>query len=482
MGAYREDCSEGPGGCQPGLEKAAAPGRFGPMTRSIPLSPSPGLLAVVQGLRGAGHAAFAVGGAVRDGLRGAPPGDWDVATDARPETVLGLFPHTHPIGLEHGTVGVRHGGEIVEVTTFRTDVETDGRHATVRFGASIEEDLARRDYTLNAIAWDPLSGALLDPFDGRGDLARGILRAVGDPDRRLPEDYLRILRGIRFAARFDLAYEPATRAALERHAPGVAGLSGERVRDELLKTLAQCRSASRALSDWRATGVLARLVPEVAVAFGVEQNRWHADDVGTHTLAVVDRVHPRRPFLRVVALFHDVGKPPTRTVHPKTGDWTFPDHAAVGARLAEQALTRLRFSAREIERAAHLVAVHMDLLPPEASDAAVRRWVRRVGEEHVWDLYRLHLADWWGNPVRAERPPAELVEMFRRVRVALAAGHALERTDLAIRGEDLMALGIEPGPAMGEILERLLERVVEDPSLNRRDALLALARDARAAV
>ena len=442
------------------------------------LAPSPGLLAVVEGLRRAGHRAVAVGGAVRDSLLGLRPGDWDVGTDATPDRVRALFPSTHAIGVEHGTVGVRVEGETVEVTTFRADVVTDGRHAQVRFGVSLEEDLARRDFTINAIAWDPLAGALHDPHGGVADLSARRLRAVGDPDRRFPEDYLRILRGLRFAARLDLEIEPATRAALLRHASGVTRLSGERVRDELVKTLAQCRSASRALDAWRDAGVLARLLPEVAVCFGVEQNRFHADDVGRHTLMVVDQVHPRRPLLRLAALFHDVGKPPARSVHPRTGDWWFPDHAETGARLAAQARARLRFSAREIERVTHLVRVHMDLPPPEAGDAAIRRWVRRVGEENVWDLYRVHLADWRGNRLRGD--PAPLIAMYRRVRRVLREAHALRREDLAIGGRELRELGIEPGPAMGAVLERLLQRVVDDPSLNTRERLLALAREAAA--
>lgn len=445
------------------------------MDESLRLRPTEGLLAVARALREAGHQAWAVGGAVRDGLLGEVPGDWDVATDARPERVRELLPRTFPVGLDHGTVGVHAAGETVEVTTFRTDLATDGRHADVRFGASLDEDLARRDFTINAIAWDPVGGELRDPFDGRADLERGVLRAVGDPDRRIPEDYLRVLRAFRFAARFDLAWDPETRAAVERHVGGVARLSGERVRDELLKTFAQARRPSRALFDWQETGAMARLLPEVAVGFGVEQNRFHADDVGTHTLMVVDHVHPRRPFLRVVALLHDVGKPPTRIRHPETGDWTFPRHDRVGAELARQVLTRLRFSNREIDRGVHLVAVHMDLFPPEASDAAVRRWIRRVGEEHVWDLYRLHLADWRGNRNRGHEGP--LVERFRRARAVLAAEHALEVRDLAIGGEDLTALGLEPGPLFGEVLEAALERVVEEPALNTRDRLLALVRD-----
>ena len=445
------------------------------MNASASLRPTEGLLTVVRRLREAGHEAWAVGGAVRDRLLGEIPGDWDVATDALPSRVQELFPRTHPVGIEHGTVGVLEGDETIEVTTFRADVATDGRHAEVRFGVSLDEDLARRDFTINAIAWDPLGGELRDPFEGRLDLERRILRAVGDPDRRFPEDYLRILRAFRFAARFDLAYDAATRAALARHAAGVARLSGERVRDELTKTFAQCRLASRALADWQATGAMARVLPEVAVCFGVEQNRFHADDVGTHTLMVVDRVHTRQPFLRLVALLHDIGKPPTRERNPATGDWTFPLHDRVGAELARQVMERLRFSTRESERAVHLVRVHMDMFPHEASDAAVRRWLRRVGEENVWDLYRLHMADWLGNRNRGHERP--LHEYFERVRGVLAAGHALRVEDLAIGGEDLIALGLTPGPIFGQVLATALERVVEDPSLNTREALLSLVRD-----
>lgn len=458
-----------------GTVKLAAAGYIPAMAEKWSLEPTEGLLAVVGGLRAAGHEAWAVGGAVRDRLLGQRPGDWDVATDALPERVRELFARTHPVGIEHGTVGVREAGETIEVTTFRADVATDGRHAQVRFGVSLAEDLARRDFTINAIAWNPVEGELRDPFGGRADLDRGILRAVGDPDRRFPEDYLRILRAFRFAARFGLEYDHRTRAALSRHMAGLTQLSGERVRDELLKTLAEARRASRALADWQETGAMARLLPEVAVCFGVEQNRFHADDVGPHSLLVVDHVHPRRPFLRLVALLHDVGKPATRERHPETGDWTFPLHDRVGAELAHQVLERLRFSNREIERGTHLVRVHMDLFPAAASDVAVRRWIRRVGEEHVWDLYRLHLADWRGNRSRGSERP--LVERFRRVRAVLSARDALAVHDLAIGGEDLIALGLSPGPLFGEVLAAALERVVEDPALNSRERLLALVRD-----
>ncbi len=439
------------------------------------LAPTPALRAVVTGLRDAGHEAWAVGGGVRDALKGILTATWDVATDAHPEAVQRIFPRTVPMGIEHGTVAVRVGEDIVEVTTFRADVSTDGRHAEVRFGVSLEEDLARRDFTINAIAWDPLDERIVDPFGGQGDLAAGRLRTVGDPDARFPEDYLRILRAFRFAGRFDLTIDEATRSAIVRHAHGVTILSGERVRDELMKTMREVRRVSTALTGWQEAGVMARLLPEVAVGFGVEQNRYHAHDVGRHTLLVVDQVHPRRPLLRIAALFHDVGKPPVRARHPKTGDWWFPEHAEVGARLAQQAMGRLRFSRHEIETVAHLVRVHMDMIPEEASDAAVRRWIRRIGEERVWDLYRIHLADWRGNPKRGD--PEPLVAMYRRVRAVLREAHALKRGDLAIGGADLMEIGIEAGPAIGEILETLLQRVVEDPSLNTRERLLEDARE-----
>ena len=439
------------------------------------LKATAGLLSVVGRLREAGHEAWAVGGAVRDHLLGEIPGDWDVATDALPARVQEIFPRTHPVGIEHGTVGVREADETIEVTTYRADVATDGRHAEVRFGVSLDEDLARRDFTINAIAWDPSTGELRDPFGGRRDLERRVLCAVGDPDRRFPEDYLRVLRAFRFAARFDLAYDARTRAALARHVAGVARLSGERVRDELTKTFAQCRLASRALADWQATGAMARLLPEFAVCFGVEQNRFHSDDVGTHTLMVVDRIHPRQPFLRLVALLHDIGKPPARERNPATGDWTFPLHDRIGAELARQVVTRLRLAGREADRAVHLVRVHMDMFPHDASDAAVRRWIRRVGEQNVWDLYRHHMADWLGN--RNRGPERPLREYFERVRAVLAAGHALRVEDLAIGGEELIALGLTPGPLFGEVLATALERVVEDPTLNTREALLALVRD-----
>jgi tRNA nucleotidyltransferase (CCA-adding enzyme) len=435
------------------------------------------VLQVLGFLRGAGHRAFVVGGPVRDRLAGLEPTrPWDVATSARPDQVQGLFPRTHPVGIEHGTVGVRVGDREVEVTTFRADVETFGRKAKVRFSVDLAEDLARRDFTMNAMAYDHETGQLIDPFGGVADFRARILRSVGDPRRRFEEDYLRVLRGARFAARFDLRVPDDVRDAMRASAAGTRGLSGERVRDEILKTLAQAERPSGAFRLLRDTGVLAEILPELDAAFGVGQNRWHPDDVGEHTLLVVDAMPRRHAFLRLVALLHDLGKPAAKTWEPSREDYVFRGHDEIGARMAEAILERLRLSRREIERAAHLVRVHMDLFPVEAGDAAVRRWLQRVGEANVRDLFRLHFADWRGN--RAKPAPArELRTLYRRARSVAAARSALKITDLAIGGDDLRALGLVPGPLFKALLSTLLQRVVEDPALNQREALLREARE-----
>ncbi len=444
----------------------------GPLRLDVP----PAALHVLGVLRRAGHRAFVVGGGVRDALAGVETDPaWDVATNALPEEVQRLFPRTHPVGVEHGTVGVQVDGRQVEVTTFRADVETFGRKARVRFSDDLAGDLARRDFTINALAYDPEKGELIDPFGGVADLGARILRSVGDPRRRFEEDYLRVLRGARFAARFDLTVPGEVRAAMRVCAPGTRGLSGERLRDELVKTLTQAERPSAAFRLLRETEVLAEILPELDACFGVEQNRWHPDDVGEHTLLVVDAVPRRHPFVRLVALLHDLGKPAAKAWDPARQDYVFRGHDEIGGRMAEAILERLRSPRREIERAAHLVRVHMDLFPIESGDAAVRRWLQRVGEPNVRDLFRLHFADWRGNRSKP-RPAHELRALYRRARTVAAARSALKITDLAISGDDLRALGLAPGPLFKEILSALLQRVVEEPSLNEREALLREAR------
>jgi tRNA nucleotidyltransferase (CCA-adding enzyme) len=382
------------------------------------------VLEIARTLEAAGHEAWCVGGALRDALLGHPHTDYDFATSATPAQVTELFRRTVPVGEKYGTVGVLDRQRVVhEVTTFRRDVATDGRHAVVAYGVSLEDDLARRDFTVNAIAYHPLRHEWRDPFDGRGDLDRALLRAVGEPAERFREDYLRILRALRFAARFGFTIEPATWAAAVAAAPGLAQLSAERVRDEWFKGLRTARAVPELVTLWRDVRAAEHLMPELA---SVSADRLAA----TGTV----RLEDRDPVLLTVLLLSD----------------------------ASAALRRLRASNAEIERA---VAIARSPAAPAAGDpAAVRRWLAASGRA-ADDLLRLHAL--------LEGRPAPWVAEVERVR---ERGDALTRADLAITGSDLQALGAS-GPRIGQVLAALLDRVLDDPSLNRRDSLLAMARE-----
>jgi tRNA nucleotidyltransferase (CCA-adding enzyme) len=459
----------------------------GPAPR-LPEDAIPGdVVALCRRLQEAGHATFVVGGAVRDVLLGRHErgADFDVATAALPDEVRSIFGRrrTLPIGLKHGTVTVLLGeGEArrpVEVTTFRGEgAYADGRRPdSVRFLKSIEEDLARRDFTVNALAYDPVVRALVDPHGGLADLDARVIRAVGDPAARFGEDGLRCMRAVRFAATLEMALDPATLAAI----PGALGtfrkVSAERVRDELGKLLL-ARRPSVGLELMRETGLLAEVVPELVEGVGLAQNRFHRHDVWRHTLATVDAVEPRLA-LRLAALLHDVGKP--RTAEPREDapeEHRFFHHEAVGARLADEVLRRLRFSNAERELVTHLVAQHMYYYTGDWSPQAVRRFLRRVGPEHVEEIFALRAADIVGFG-RDVDPEDEIAPLRARVAEALREAAALKISDLAIGGAEVMeALAIPPGPLVGKVLARLLERVLDDPALNTREALLALLPEA----
>lgn len=430
------------------------------------LHPPADVLRIVDRLERHGYETWIVGGAVRDALLGREPTEWDLATAAPPNRVRELFRRTVPVGLRHGTVGVLgRDGVLYEVTTFRRDVATDGRHAEVVFTRSLEDDLARRDFTINALAWHPLRQELRDPFGGLEDLRRGWLRTVGDPAQRFAEDYLRVLRAFRFAGRYDLEIEPATWAALVAAVPHVPRLSAERIREELVKTMATCRRPSRALELYARSGALAVLYPELAATVGLSDG--FGADVWTHQLRVVDALPPR-PLLRIVGLVHDVGK--ARTPPPD-----FPGHAEAGAALVRDLLRRLRCSNAEVDRATHLVAQHAALPSARASDAELRFFLRRLGRAYLADFWRLRIAICRATPPLADQG-AHLLTLWRRLRRILRERPPLQVSDLAIDGRDLRALGLPPGPVYGAILQSLLDRVTEDPGQNRPDVLRALAR------
>ena len=420
------------------------------------LSPPPAVLEIAERLERGGFETWCVGGAVRDALLGHPHLDWDLATSATPADVQRLFKRTKPIGIEFGTVGVLKGGHMFEVTTFRRDVRTDGRHAEVEFGASLDEDLSRRDFTINAIAYSPSRRAVHDPFAGRADLERGIVRAVGDPGARMREDRLRALRAIRFAARFGFEIDPATWRAIVESAPHLGRLSPERVRQELEKTMEQVACPAGAIARWKESGALATLVPALA---GIPATAIAALD---HLPAPGPARRPHRSVARLAALFlHLEGK------------------AAVAT------LRGLRFSNTDIAWIGALVdrwrllggAMTEALTAGEVDDATLRRWAAATGRTRLAPLLRLAAATWAARREAGEpAPPAPRVRSTYRRAVRIAWRDPIELGDLAVDGNDLSEEGIPSGPLVGKILHALLEIVIADPGANSRERLLAEAR------
>ena len=378
------------------------------------------VLAILEELERAGYETWCVGGAIRDALLGNPQVDVDLATAAPPAEVRRIFKRTVPVGLEHGTVGVLDEfGELHEVTTFRRDVQTDGRHAIVEFGASLDEDLARRDFTINAIAWHPVRHEWRDPYLGLADLESGVVRAVGDPAQRFREDRLRILRALRFAARFEFEIAPDTWAAALAQVADTAHLSAERVREEWWKSVDSARDPLEVVRLWQASGVA---------------DTWLSDGAVQSPTSITSVASLRDPVLLLAA-------------------WRRP---------VEPVLRRLKASGNEIARGR---AIDRGPTAPASADAvAVRRWMARVGAA-ADDLAAL-----------AGAAPGA-TEWIREMHAVRARGEATSRGQLAVSGDDLVAAGIvAPGPALGKLLAALLEAVLTDPARNQRQVLLEVAR------
>jgi tRNA nucleotidyltransferase (CCA-adding enzyme) len=418
-----------------------------------------------------GRAAWVVGGSLRDILLGRTPHDWDLATDARPEQVQALFPGA-VYENAFGTVAVQRDGAAIEITTFRRDHDyADFRRPhRVEFGASIEEDLARRDFTVNALAWGAVPGAspsLVDPYDGRADLERRRLVAVGVPAERFGEDALRMIRAVRLAAQLEFTIAPATLAAITRQVELVRHLSGERIAAELQKLLGADRP-SIGLRLMEATGLLRQVSVELADQRGVAQAKINGDDLWDHTLRAVDAVPLDLPVVRLAALVHDIGKPATAL------DGHFLGHDAVGAELAVAWLNRLHFPRTVVERVGLLVRNHMFNYESSWSDTAVRRLIGRLGPAALAELLALRQADNLGSGLPADA--GGLDELRARIAAQLEARAVLDRSGLAIDGDDLIReLGLTEGPALGAILDRLVEVVIKDPAQNDRPTLLLRA-------
>lgn len=428
-----------------------------------------------------GNAAYLVGGGVRDALIGRAVADWDVATDARPERLLEIFPAGHYEN-RFGTVNVPTAELEVEVTTFRRDhVYADHRRPdSVTFTDSLTEDLARRDFTVNAIAWGRPAGASgtaatehwADPTGGREDIGAQLLRAVGDPAARFDEDALRLLRAARLAGQLGFEIEPATLAAMSATADTARWVSNERVGDELRRMLLNDQP-SVGLAILAETGVLAHVLPELDAQRGIPQDKVTGDDLWGHCLRTLDaaaHIEPRGRLLRLAALVHDIGKPETMA------DGHFLGHEVAGARLADAFLTRLAFPRREVEQVTRLVAQHMFSYEPRWSGAAVRRFIGRAGRDLVGDLINLRAADNVGSGLAPDA--GHLDELRARVQTEVDAGAPLTIAELAVNGDDLIsALTIRPGPVVGELLDGLLAAVLAEPTLNERERLIETARE-----
>jgi tRNA nucleotidyltransferase (CCA-adding enzyme) len=422
----------------------------------------------------AGFETYLVGGCVRDMLLGREPKDWDVATNARPEEVQKCFPD-HVYENDFGTVGVKTGSEdlklaIVEITTYRIEGKyTDKRHPDeVRFAATIEEDLSRRDFTVNALAMN-LKGGIIDPFGGKKDLQAKIVRTVGAAEERFNEDALRLMRAVRFAVELGFVIDPATRRAIEKLSGELEMIAKERIRDEFVKIML-APEAAKGIIMLEELGLLRHVLPELSDSVGVGQNKHHIYNVFEHSVRALDYAAKENYSLavRMASLLHDVGKP--RSKQGEGPDSSFYQHEYIGAKMTLRALDRLRFPKDFTEQVAHLVRTHMFYYNVgEISDAGVRRFVRRVGSENIDDLLKVREADRIGSGV-AKAVPYKLRHLL--FMIDKVKRDPLSPKMLKLNGDELMKLlKLEPGPRVGWILSALLEEVLDDPARNTREYL-----------
>lgn len=435
-----------------------------------------------------GYKAYLVGGAVRDMLMGKEPHDWDVTTDATPEQVMSIFRKVIPTGIAHGTVTVHFMKNEIEVTTFRTESDySDGRHPDkVEYTGNIEEDLSRRDFTINAIASYLGDGTITDPFHGRDDIKRKVIRTVGNPLERFSEDGLRPVRAVRFSAQLGFEIERETLKAISE--PEIlkktSGISLERFRDELLK-LMKAEKPSAGLKLMEDSGILDIFIPEFKKCRGCIQGDfrgYHQFDVLDHLFYACDGAPASKQNVRLAALFHDIGKPDVKRVIPTPqGDqFTFYNHEAKSQQITKEILFRLKFSNAEIANICHLVVNHMFNYTQDWTDAAVRRFLAKIQAENLEDLYDLRLADIYGMnnaPVRGQdsRTIALLNELKDRISKETEKNSVLSLKQLAVNGKDLMKNGISAGKDLGFVLNQLLETVLEDPSQNEKEQLIKIA-------
>ncbi len=442
------------------------------------------VLRVSQTLQEAGYEAWIVGGCVRDLLINRVPKDWDLTTNATPEQIQGLFENTFYTN-DFGTVGVVNDGEtdpkvkVIEVTPYRLEGKySDARRPdSVIFSQNIEEDLKRRDFTINALAYSVPQDKLLDLYDGIKDMQAGVLRTVGDPNDRFSEDALRILRSVRISAELNFTIEDATKRAMQTNAAQLGKISKERIRDEFVRILMSDRPM-KALQLAQSLGLMGYILPEIEQGIGIDQNQAHSFDVFEHNLRALQHAADKGWSFdtRLAALLHDVGKPKSRRFSDEKNDWTFHGHEVIGAKMAKKALENLKFSRETIDKVVSLVRWHMFFSDPDKITlSAVRRIVSNVGKDNIWDLINLRICDRIGTG-RPKEQPFRLRKYQSMIEQALR--DPISVSMLAIDGKSLMEVtGEKPGPRLGWMLHALLEEVLDDPEKNKKEYLNSRANE-----
>ena len=432
------------------------------------------VLMIINNLQLHGYEAFAVGGCVRDSILARRPEDWDITTSAKPEEIKKLFRRTVDTGIEHGTVTVLIGKDSFEVTTYRVDgAYEDGRHPKeVRFTSRLEEDLQRRDFTINAMAYND-EVRLVDVFGGMQDLNHHLIRCVGDPRERFSEDALRILRAVRFSAQLNFPIEPETAEAIKELAPTLEKISAERIQAELVKLLVSPHPER--IRDAYELGITKVILPEWDAMAGVEQNTpHHRYDVAEHTIRAMKYVK-RDKILRLTMLFHDIGKPSTKTTDENGRDH-FKGHALVSEEIARKVLRRLKFDNETVKKVTRLVCYHDYRM--EATPRNVRRAMNRIGVELFPYYLAVRMADAKAqSPYRRREKIENIVAIRKLYQEALLEENCVTLRQLAVGGRDLMDLGMTPGREIGSMLSELLEYVIDDPKRNEKEILCAYVKE-----
>jgi len=440
-------------------------------TKNIPKE----VIEVCSCLKDLGHEVYVVGGAVRDYYMGRIPKDWDISTSATPDQVIQAFNKVIPTGLKFGTVTVHLNDMEIEVTTYRSDGKySDGRRPDeVAFSDSIDEDLSRRDFRMNAMALDPTTGRILDPFHGKLDISNKNINTVNNPQDRFNEDGLRIMRAVRFASQLGFTITRDVSRAITRNRRKLEQVSMERVRDELFKILSSenSRYGITFLCD---AGLMDFIIPQFIRTKGCLQNKWHAFDVYGHSINVME-VLPPDPILRLAGLLHDIGKPDTQTPHlHHKGEFRFLEHGKVGGLYVEGIAKRLKLSNEDVGRIVHLVKHHMRLMEVPQSDSGIRRLIKDLGPDNIEEFITFRSADMVDSPQK-QVMINEFDKECNRIRKIVDDNPVLNSKGLAINGHDIMDhLGMKSGPDIGKMVRFLTKKVIENPELNTREQLFSL--------